>query len=103
MKYFLIKYSFKNGSPEEWHREMARFVSALDHDPALKGRISYRCMKAKDGPDYYHLAAAADDQAVKALQASAFFSHYTEETKRVAGGAVEVLPLEIIAETSYRA
>ena len=28
---------------------------------------------------------------------------FTEETKRVAGGEVEVVPLEIIAETSYRA
>ena len=103
MKYFLIKYRFKNGSQEEWHREMARFVSALENYPVLKGRISYRCMKGGDGSDYYHLAAAADDQASKALQERDFFSRYTEQTKLVAGGAVEVLPLEIIAETSYQA
>jgi len=99
MKHFLIKYRLKNGSPEQWHQDIARFISALDDDPALRGRISYRCMKGRGGSDYYHLAAAADDDAVKALQSREFFSTYTERTKHVAGGEVEVLPLEIIAET----
>ena len=103
MKYFLIKYRFTNGSQAEWQQEMTRFVSALENDPDLKGRISYRCMKGRDGSEYYHLAAAADDEASKALQGRDFFSRYTEQTKLVAGGAVDVLPLEIIAETSYRA
>ena len=103
MKHFLIKYRFKNGSKEEWHQEIARFISALDNSPALKGKISYRCMKSREGSDYYHFAGAADDQAIKALQAQAFFSHYTEKTKLAAGGEVEVLPLEIIAETRHRA
>src|SRR5262245_8129717 len=103
MKYFLIKYQFKNGTREEWHKTMAAFVAALDGDPDLKGRISYRCMKSKDGSDYFHLAAAADDQAPKALQAKDFFSQYTEQTKLVAGGEVQVVPLELVAETGYRA
>ena len=103
MKYFLIKYRFQNGSQDAWHHDIAEFISALDGDPALQGKISYRCMKSRDGSDYYHLAAAADDQAIKALQAREFFSRYTEKTKLAAGGAVEVLPLEIIAETKQRA
>jgi hypothetical protein len=103
MKYFMIKYQFKNGTREEWHRKMAAFVAALDSDPDLKGRISYRCMKSKDGADYFHLAAAADDRAPKDLQAKDFFSRYTEQTKLVAGGEVQVVPLEVIAETSFRA
>jgi len=37
------------------------------------------------------------------LQANEFFSRYNEETKRVSGGTVEVVPLEIIAETAFRA
>jgi hypothetical protein len=104
MKHFLIKYRFTHGTREAWHQEIARFIAALEADEALKGRISYRCMRIKNETnDYYHLAAAADDQTVKALQANAFFKHYTEETKRVSGGTVEVLPLEIIAETAFRA
>jgi hypothetical protein len=60
-------------------------------------------MKNRDGSDYYHLATAADDAAVKALQQSGFFSGYTEKTRQVAGGTVEVLPLEIVAETKSKA
>jgi len=39
----------------------------------------------------------------KDLQQRDWFRHYTEQTKLVAGGEVEVLPLEIIAETSQPA
>jgi hypothetical protein len=103
MRHFLIRYRRTNGSEREWHEEIARFISALDGDPTLAGRITYRCMKSRDGADYYHIAAAADDAAVKALQERAFFTRYTEKTKLVAGGAVEVLPLEIVAETKAAA
>ena len=57
-------------------------------------------MKERDGDGYYHLAASSDDGATKALQSKDFFKHYTEQTRQVAGGAVEVVPLELIAETS---
>ena len=50
MKHFLIKYRFKSGSKDEWHQEIARFIAALDNDPALKGKISYRCMKRRKAP-----------------------------------------------------
>ena len=59
-------------------------------------------MKIRDSADYLHLATAADDQAIKALQQSPFFSDYTEKTRKVAGGSVDVLPLDIIAETQSR-
>ena len=101
MKQFLIKYRLKNGSEEQWRADIARFIASLDADPALKG-ISYRCMKRRDGTDYYHLATAADDAAIKALQSQEFFSRYTEQTKHAGGGEVEVLPLEIVAETKPR-
>src|SRR5579872_1121357 len=103
MKSFLIKYRLQNTPADEWHRDVAEFIAALDRDPALKGKISYRCMKIRDSADYLHLATAADDAAVKALQQSGFFSAYTEKTRQVAGGSVEVLPLETIAETQTKA
>ena len=46
---------------------------------------------------------AADDQAPKDLQQRDWFKLYTEKTRLVAGGEVEVLPLEIIAETAQPA
>jgi hypothetical protein len=100
MKYFLITYRFKNGSEEEWHRNIATFIAAVDADPELSGRITYRCMKASAGPDYYHLATAADGDAVKMLQSREFFTRYTAQTDLVAGGDVDVVPLEIVAQTA---
>jgi hypothetical protein len=103
MKHFMIKYQFANGTPEQWHTEIARFISALDSDPELKGRIIYRVIKNRDDTSYYHLAAAADEQAVKTLQGRDFFKHYTEKTRQVAGGEVVVTPIELIAETAQQA
>jgi hypothetical protein len=99
MKHFMIKYQFANGTMEEWHREIARFISALDNDPELRGKISYRVMKNRDDASYFHLAAPADEAAVKTLQSRDFFKHYTEKTRQVAGGEV-VTPMELIAETA---
>jgi len=101
MKHFLIKYRFTNGTEAEWRQAIARFISALDDDPDLKGKISYRCMKMRDDTTYYHLAAAADDQVIKVLQQREYFKRYTEATRHVAGGDVVVSPLEIIAETAH--
>ena len=72
MKHFMIKYQFANGTTEDWHREIGRFIAALDNDPELKGRIIYRCLKNRDDSSYFHLASAADDSAVKTLQAARF-------------------------------
>jgi hypothetical protein len=100
MKHFMIKYQFANGTTEAWHREIETFISALNSDPELKGKISYRVMKNRDDTSYYHLAAAADEQAVKTLQSRDFFKHYTNKTREVAGGEVSVTPIEVIAETA---
>ena len=100
MKHFMIKYQFANGVTEAWHREIGRFIAALNSDPELKGKISYRCMKTRDDSSYYHLAAAADEQAVKTLQSRDFFKHYTEKTREAAAGEVVVTPIELIAETA---
>ena len=102
MKYFMIRYSRQNATEAEWHKDIAAFIANLDADPAVRGKISYRCMKRRDGTDYYHLAAAADEAATKALQQTEFFPRYTARTKEV-GGTIDVFPLDIIAETKFRA
>jgi hypothetical protein len=99
MKHFLIEYRFTNGTKEAWHQDIAAFISALDDDPDLKGKILYRCMKSREDSRYYHLAVAVDEQAIKTLQQRDFFKSYTEKTKLAAGGDMAVSPLEIIAET----
>jgi hypothetical protein len=102
MKYFLIKYHFTTGSKDEWHRDVARFITALDSDPVLAGKISYRAMKT-EADDYFHLAAVVDQEAVKTLGSREFFERYTEMTEQVGGGHVDVVPLEMIAETAFKA
>ena len=61
MKYFMIKYRFANGPVAEWHRDIGRFIAALNEDPELKGKIIYRCLKNRDDDNYYHLATALDE------------------------------------------
>ncbi len=100
MKHFLITYRLKDGMEDQRHQEIGAFIAALDADPALRGKITYRCLKRAGGPEYYHLAAAADEAAIQALQSREFFSRYTAQTERSAEGEVDVTPLEMIAETS---
>jgi quinol monooxygenase YgiN len=104
MKRFLIAYTYRldAGSRAAWHRVVADFIEQLDKDPGLDGRIRYRCLKAKEGESYFHLAEVADDQAFAVLRDRPYFKRYSEETKRVGGGSVDVTPLETIAETSAR-
>lgn len=101
MRYFMIKYRFQEGTREDWHRAIEKFIAGLNADPAVAGKITYRCMRRRDSDDYYHFAGAADEQAIKALNSRAFFAPYQEETKRVSGGSVEVFPLDVIAGTDF--
>jgi hypothetical protein len=98
MKRFAIQYRLEVGTPEAWHQEIARFTAALDADPEIAGRISYRCMKIGAGPAYVHLVAA-EDHIPNLLQTRPWFKHYTEETRRISGGKVEVTPIEIVGQT----
>ena len=101
MKRFLIRYNFSldDDSVDAWHVHVATFIAEIEKDPALQGRLSYRCLKVRGGKEYLHLAEPADDEAIEVLQGREYFKRYTEETKRVSGGTVEVSPLEAIAET----
>lgn len=100
MKHFMIRYQFKTGTTDDWHREVSRFVKAIDGDPELKGRIGYRVLKNRDDNSYFHLASATDDAAQKTLQSRDFFKHYQEMTRQVAGGEVTVTPIEMIDATA---
>ena len=100
MKHFMIKYQFRTGTQEAWHKEIGRFIRAINDDPELKGKISYRCMKNRDDGSYFHLAGVADDQAQKLLQSRDFFGRYAETMRQVAGGEVTVTPIELIDTTA---
>jgi hypothetical protein len=100
MKRFMIRYRRANADAETWHRDIAAFIAAIDGDPELRGRISYRVMRVGSGDDYLHIATPADDQAVKVLQSRDFFKRYNEKVRAVAAdGKVEVTGLELVGET----
>jgi hypothetical protein len=99
MKQFLIKYTRTAGSEDEWRSAIGRFIAALQADADLSGRIAYRCLKRSGGDDYYHLATTADETAAAALQTRDWFKRYSEGMRAVAGGKVEVIPLELVGET----
>ena len=100
MKRFMIRYRFANGTEADSARRDCALHRRAGQRPILAGRVSYRCMRIKGDPAYYHLATAADDDAARALNESPFFKRYTDATKRVAeGGRVDVTPMEIIGET----
>jgi len=100
MKHFMIKYQFNNGTTDAWHQEIGRFIKAINDDPELKGRVGYRCLKNRDDGGYFHIASVADDAAQKTLQSRDFFKHYTEMTRKTAGGEVTVTPIELIDQTA---
>lgn len=100
MKQFLITYRLQEGREDQRAQEIAAFIDAIDADPILRGKISYRSMKRGGRPEYYHIATAADEAAVRDLQSREFFAHYTAQTEALADGEVDVSPLETIAETS---
>lgn len=102
MKHVLIKYRFEDGSPAEWHDEVARFVEAIEADPELSGKITYRAMKTPDG-DYYHLATVVDQAAAERLGQRDFFERYTARVDEISKGTLETSPLEIIAQTERQA
>ena len=101
MKHFMIKYRFTTGTGGILARRNQGFIARFNADPAVKGKITYRCMKHRDGNDYPSRRRGPErDQGAASLR---FFPAYTKETERVAGGHIEVLPLDIIAETDFRA
>lgn len=98
----IITYAFKSGSRDEWHRRIAKMVAEMNSDPDLAGRIAYRVLKERNGERYWHVASAADEAALKALQGKDFFRSYQAATREASAGTVEVIGTETIAETDYR-
>ncbi len=95
----MIRYRFQNGSKEQWHDDVARFSQSIESDPELRGKITYRAMKA-EGDDYYHFATAVNQAAADLLCDRDYFDRYTSRTGEVSCGTVEVIPLEVVAQTT---
>ena len=101
MKHFMIKYQFTNGTTEEWHREIGRFIAAIDSDPELKGQDHLSLHEEPRRWPLFPSRQRHDEAAQKTLQQRDFFKAYTEMTRKVAaGGEVTVTPIELIGATA---
>ena len=101
MLYSFIRYTTQ-GPSEEWEREVNAFIAAIDGDPSLRGRISYRCFKEKDGVSFYHAAAAVDDAAVADLKEKPFFKPYSTKLRAVAKSGPEFTQMQLVGGTKIQ-
>jgi len=79
----------------------SRLHRRLGKRSEAQGRIAYRCMKVRDSDDYFHFATAVDDGAPGDLGEAAS-SSTTPKRRTPPRRTLEVLPLEVVAETSFR-
>jgi hypothetical protein len=101
MIYSLIRYAIREPS-EDWEREVSAFIQAIDRDPSLRGRVSYRCLKESDGVSFCHIAAAVNDSAVEDLKERPFFKPYSAKLRAIATRGPEFTKLQVVGETEIQ-
>ena len=101
MIYSLIEYRLKEPS-EAWEGEVLAFIHAIDREPSLRGRVSYRCLRHQDSVTYCHLAAAVDDSAVNDLKRMEFFKPYSERLRAVAQTGPDFTKLQLVGGTEVQ-
>ena len=82
----LIQYDY-DGDEGEWMAACEAFVSAIDADPRLKGKFSYRINKSADGVGRVHVGSWDTEETVKHLQSQDFFKAFAAkvETRTLQG------------------
>ena len=78
------------------------FIEAIDLDPSLRGRISYRSFKGADGVSFYHMTAAEDAGAIAELREKPFFKQYAARMREVAQGGPEFTQMQLIGGTKIQ-
>ena len=101
MVYSQIRYTLNTPS-ELWEQEVMAFIEAVDSDPSLSGRISYRSFKGADGVSFYHMSGAADAGALAELMAKPFFKEYAARVKAVSKIGPEVTQLNLVGGTKIQ-
>src|ERR1700722_18145990 len=101
MVYSQIRYTLHTPS-EEWEREVVAFIDAVECDPSLSGRISYRSYKGPDGVSFCHMSGAADAGALADLMAKPFFKQYAARVKEVSKSGPEVTQLNLVGGTKIQ-
>lgn len=94
----LIQYDYV-GDEGEWMAACEAFVAAIDADPDLTGKFSYRISKAPDGVGRVHVGRWEAKETLAHLQAQDFFQTFAEKIGEFSGGKRTATPLELAAGT----
>jgi len=95
----LIQYNY-DGDEGEWLTAVEEFVAAVDADPALRGKFSYRVDIAADGVGRVHVGHWDAEETLAHLQAQDFFKRFAAKVGEFAGGAPNATRLRLAVETA---
>ena len=95
----LIQYNY-DGDEGAWMAAVEEFTAAIDADPALAGKFSYRVNIAADGVGRVHVGRWDAEETVAHLQGQDFFKRFAAKIGEFAGGAPNATRLRLAAETA---
>lgn len=93
-----IRYEF-NGDEAIWEATIARFIDAVNADPEIGGKFSYRVMKAREGKTRVHWGQWDVPETVQILQSREYFKEFAAVLKGFAGDTLSPVPLVGYAAT----
>jgi len=95
----LIQYNY-DGDEGTWLAAMEDFVAAIDADPALRGKFSYRVNVAADGVGRVHVGQWDSDETLAHLQSQPFFKTFAGKVGEFSGGGPNAGRMRLAAETA---
>jgi len=95
----LIQYDY-DGDESAWQTAVEGFVTAIDADPDLRGKFSYRVNTAADGVGRVHVGRWDKEETLAHLQAQDFFKQFAAKVGEFAGGSPNVTRLRQAAGTT---
>ncbi len=99
MNGILIQYDY-DGDEGAWLAAVEDFVAAIDDDPVLRGRFSYRVNVAADGVSRVHVGRWDSEETLTHLQSQDFFKAFAAKVGEFAGGPPNASRMRLAAETA---
>ena len=94
-----IRYEF-SGDEDKWEAAIRGFIAAIDADPEVSGRFTYRVNKAKEGNMRVHWGSWDRPETVATLQSRDYFKSFAAELQAMAGESLSAVPLTEWAQTA---
>ncbi len=95
----LIQYNY-DGEEAPWLAAVEAFIAAVDGDPALAGKFSYRVNVASDGVGRVHVGQWDSEETLAHLQSQEFFKTFAGKIGEFSGGGPNASRMRLAAETA---